>query len=170
VRDPGDELVDVVDEEDRVVATVPRREIRERRLLHRCTYVLVRNADGLINVHRRTQTKDTFPGAYDMLPGGVCASGETYDECVRRELAEELGIDDVEPEFLFLHRYEGPDGRAMGAVYRVTWDGPIRNQESEVAWSAWVTPAELDRMLDERAFCADSREIFELLRRDRLDP
>jgi isopentenyldiphosphate isomerase len=167
--DPGEELVDVVDEEDRVVATVPRREVRERGLLHRCTYVLVTDPTGLINVHRRTETKDTFPGAYDMLPGGVCASGETYDECARRELAEELGIEGVEPEFLFLHRYEGSDGRAMGAVYRVTWDGPIRHQRSEVAWSAWVTPHELDRMLAEREFCADSREIFELLRGDRLD-
>ena len=166
--DSGDELVDVVDDEDRVVATVPRREVRERHLLHRCTYVLVRNPEGLINVHRRTETKDTFPSAYDMLPGGVCASGETYDECVRRELAEELGIEGAEPEFLFLHRYEGPDGRALGAVYDVTWDGPIRNQESEVAWSAWVTPVELDRMLAEREFCTDSREIFELLRGDRL--
>jgi ADP-ribose pyrophosphatase YjhB (NUDIX family) len=168
--DPGDEFVDVVDDQDRVVATVPRREVRERGLLHRCTYVLVSNPDGLINVHRRTESKDTFPGAYDMLPGGVCAAGETYDECARRELAEELGIEGAELEFLFLHRYEGRDGRALGAVYGVTWDGPIRNQGSEVAWSAWVTPNELDRMLAEREFCADSREIFERLRRDRLRP
>ena len=40
--DPGLELVDVVDENDQVVATVTRREIRARDLLHRCTYVLVR--------------------------------------------------------------------------------------------------------------------------------
>jgi isopentenyldiphosphate isomerase len=168
--DPGAEPVDIVDDEDRVVATVPRREMRARRLLHRCTYVLVRNSAGLTHVHRRTDTKDTFPGAYDMLPGGVCASGESYDECARRELAEELGIEGVAPEFLFFHRYESADGRAIGAVYRVTWDGPIRNQESEVAWSGWVTSDELDRMLAEREFCADSREIFARLRGDRLEP
>jgi isopentenyldiphosphate isomerase len=168
VVDSGDELVDVVDDEDRVVEIVPRREMRERHLLHRCTYVLVRSPEGLINVHRRTETKDTFPGAYDMLPGGVCASGETYDDCARRELAEELGIEGVQPEFLFFHRYEGPDGRTLGAVYEVTWGGPIRHQESEVAWSAWVTAAELDRMLVEHAFCTDSLEIFEILRGDRL--
>jgi hypothetical protein len=49
---PADELVDVVDETDRVVATVTRRDVRERGLLHRCTYVLVRNRTGDILVHR----------------------------------------------------------------------------------------------------------------------
>ena len=86
--DPADELVDVVDEDDRVVATATRREVRRRALLHRCTYVLLRNAAGEILVHRRTDTKDVFPGAYDVFAGGVCAAGESYDECARREVAD----------------------------------------------------------------------------------
>jgi isopentenyldiphosphate isomerase len=156
---PGDEMVDVVDEQDRVVGTVTRREMRARGLLHRCTYVLVRNAAGQVLVHRRTETKDVFPGAYDLFAGGVCAAGEGYPECARRELAEELGITGAPLRFLLRHRYGGPGGQAWGAVYEVRWDGPVRPQASEVAWSAWVDPAELQRMLAEREFCPDSREI-----------
>ena len=162
--DPGGELVDVVDEEDRVVATVSRREIRERNLLHRCTYVLLRNASGEILVHRRTDSKDVHPRAYDVFAGGVCAPGESYDDCARREAAEELGVEGAPLEFRFRHRYRGMAGRAWGAVYEVRWDGTVRHQESEVAWSAWVAPAELARMLRELPFCSDSREIFERLR------
>jgi 8-oxo-dGTP pyrophosphatase MutT (NUDIX family) len=162
--DPGQELVDVVDEGNRVVATVTRREVRERSLLHRCTYVLVRNRSGEVLVHRRTDTKDTHPGAYDLFAGGVCAAGESYDDCARRELAEELGVTGVELRFLFRHRYRGPGGQAWGAVYEVRWDGPVRHQESEVAWSGWVIPGELPRMLAELDFCPDSREVFERLR------
>ena len=33
--DPADEVVDIVDEDDRVVATATRREVRRRALLHR---------------------------------------------------------------------------------------------------------------------------------------
>jgi isopentenyldiphosphate isomerase len=154
------ELVDVVDEDDRVVGTVTRREVRERALLHRCTYVLVRNGAGDILVHRRTETKDTNPGAYDVFAGGVCAAGESYDECARREVAEELGVTGVELRFLFRHRYRGPGGHAWGAVYEVRWDGPVRPQATEVAWTAWVSPDELQRMLAELDFCPDSREIF----------
>jgi hypothetical protein len=49
-------------------------------------------------------------------------------------------------------------------VYEVRWDGPVRRQASEVAWSAWVAPEPLRRMLEELEFCPDSREIFERLR------
>lgn len=161
--DPGDELVNVVDEEDRVVATVTRRHVRERGLLHRCTYVLVRNRAGEILVHRRTATKDVHPGAYDVFAGGVCAAGESYDDCARREVAEELGVEGVDLRFLFRHRYRGPDGQAWGAVYEVSWDGPVRPQVSEVAWTAWVAPEDLRRMLAELTFCPDSREIVALL-------
>ena len=154
------ELVDVVDEDDRVVDTVTRREIRARNLLHRCTYVLLRNADGQILVHRRTDTKDVHPGAYDVFAGGVCAAGESYDDCARREAAEELGVEGAPLRFLFRHRYKGSQGQAWGAVYEARWDRDVRHQESEVAWSAWVDPPELDRMLRELPFCPDSLEIF----------
>ena len=162
--DPGQELVDVVDEDDRVVDRVTRRELRARDLLHRCTYVLVRNAAGDILVHRRTETKDINPGAYDLFAGGVCAAGESYDECARREVGEEVGVVGAELRFLFRHRYRGAPGQAWGAVYEARWDGPVSHQESEVAWSAWVTPTRLQEMLDTLPFCPDSREIFARLR------
>jgi 8-oxo-dGTP pyrophosphatase MutT (NUDIX family) len=158
--DPGQELVDVVDEADRVVARVTRREVRARGLLHRCTYVLLRNASGQFLVHRRTDTKDVHPGAYDVFAGGVCAAGESYDECARREVEEELGVAGVALHFLFRHRYRGPVAQAWGAVYEAQWDGVVRHQESEIAWSGWVGRDELERMLAERDFCPDSREIF----------
>jgi isopentenyldiphosphate isomerase len=158
--DPRQELVDVVDEDDRVVTTVTRRELRARNLLHRCTYVLVRNAAGEILVHRRTDTKDIHPGAYDVFAGGVCAAGESYDDCARREVAEELGVVGADLRFLFRHRYRGARGQAWGAVYEVRWDGPVRHQESEVAWSAWVAASRLQVMLGELPFCPDSREIY----------
>src|SRR5262249_18734538 len=124
--DPADELVDVVDEDDRVVATVTRREVRQRSLLHRCTYVLLENAAGAVLVHRRTPTKDVHPGAYDVFAGGVCGTGESYDECARREVAEEVGVEGAELAFRFKHRYRGPTGQAWGAVYEGRWDGPVR--------------------------------------------
>lgn len=75
----ADELVDVVDEDDRVVATATRHEVRRRQLLHRCTYVLVRNASGEILVHRRTDTKDIFPLRRQTKVGfAKCARGNEF--------------------------------------------------------------------------------------------
>lgn len=159
--DPSEELVDVVDLEDRVTGVVPRSEMRAGNLVHRAAYVLVRNSRGEIYVHRRTDTKDVDPGLYDMFAAGVCTTGETYDRTAVRELGEELGIEGIVPRFLFKHLYEGAGSRLWGAVYDALWDGPIRHQESEIAWGAFVSLEELLRMLEEREFCADSRELSE---------
>ena len=85
-----------------MVATVTRREVRRRSLLHRCTYVLLEHSAGHVLVLRRTLTQDVYPGAYDVFSGGVCAAGgESYDECARREVAEEVGVDGAELAFRF---------------------------------------------------------------------
>jgi len=106
--EPGDELLDVVDDRDRVVGQASRREVRRRRLLHRFSSVLCFDGAGRVYVHRRTDDKDVYPGMYDTAAGGVLAAGETYLEAARRELAEELGVVGPEPRFLFRHRYRGP--------------------------------------------------------------
>ena len=67
-----------------------------------------------------------------------------------------------------MHRYSGSDGEAWGAVYAVTWDGPVVNQPEEVAWSDWVGEQELARMLATETFCSDSVEIFRRLEAEGL--
>ena len=57
----SEELVDVVDEHDRVVGTVTRSRVRADHLLHRVASVLVFRPDGRLLVHRRTDTKDVSP-------------------------------------------------------------------------------------------------------------
>ncbi|MCU1387492.1 MAG: hypothetical protein JWL72_830, partial [Ilumatobacteraceae bacterium] len=42
----GDELVDIVDEHDQVIATVTRREMRTANLRHRAVYIVVQGTDG----------------------------------------------------------------------------------------------------------------------------
>src|SRR6516162_2350877 len=103
---PGaaDELVDVIDDAGNTVGVVTRRVMRERRLPHRCTYVLVFNARGDLFVHLRTATKDVYPSHWDVCIGGVVAARETFDQGARREIHEELGIQ-ADPQMLFPFRY-----------------------------------------------------------------
>ena len=138
--------------------------MREHRLVHRCTYVVVVNGSGEVYVHRRTETKDVYPGYLDVCAGGVNAAGETYGDCARREAAEELGVT-AEPVFRFLHRYEGPGGRVWGAAYEVRWDGPIRWQPEEVVWGVFVPPDEVEAMAAREPFCPDGLEVFARWRR-----
>ncbi len=109
----ADELVDIVDDDDQVIATVTRAEMRARRLQHRSVGIVVMSEDGRLLVHRRSATKDIWPGWWDIAAGGVVATGESYDDAARRELAEELGIAGVELEFLGQSRFSRPRCRRV---------------------------------------------------------
>jgi isopentenyldiphosphate isomerase len=144
-----DELIDVVDEQDRVVGQARRAESYARRLRHRCSFILVRDAEDRIFVHRRTATKRVFPSCHDMFVGGVVGAGETYDEAAWREAREELGVDALPaPEFQFKFLFETPEHAWWSAVYQVRWDGPVSPQAEEVAWHTFLTEAELAERLE----------------------
>jgi isopentenyldiphosphate isomerase len=162
--DPGGELVDLVDEINRVVGQALRREVRSRNLLHRGVAILCRNRSGRVHVHKRTVTKDVFPGMYDMFVGGVVLSGESYPVAARREIDEELGITGVEPEFLFAHLYLGDRNRSWIYVYQVEWDGPIRLQAEEVMWGDWVDREKLATMTLELQFVPDGLDVYSHLK------
>ncbi len=148
-RDPGDEVADVVDGDDRVVGRATRREIRAENLLHRAVAAMVRRSTGDVFVHRRAESKDVFPGMYDMFVAGMVGAGESYEAAVARELEEELGIERAPAELALRHRYEGPLERAWSEVFAVRWDGPIRIDPVELAWGGWLTTDELDGRLSE---------------------
>lgn len=157
-----DELVDVVDAEDRVLRQASRAEMRRANLLHRAVYILVRNSNGDLFVHRRTTSKDVYPGYWDVTVGGVVAAGEDYEVAARRELAEEIGVtcDTLLP--LFQVRYHDAATQLIGRAFLARHDGPIRLQEEEIAFGAFVALDEAERIGREEHCCPDG---FGVLRR-----
>ena len=124
MEDPaGDEIVLIVDDENRPVGEAQRRRMRAEHLPHRATYIFVLDSDGRVLVQRRTDTKDLFPGYYDLAAGGVVAAGESYEECAAREAEEELGIRDtpIAPRFDF--HYADANTRCFGRVFVCRHDG-----------------------------------------------
>lgn len=160
--DATEELVGIIDASGREIDAVPRSVMRRENLLHRATGVVVRDRNGRIYVHRRTATKDVYPGMYDCCAGGVVAAGEDVEEAARRELAEELGVEGVELRLLFVAPYADEQTRYVAHVYEARWDGPIRWQADEVDWGEWMTPAQLQELLadSERPFVPDSGALL----------
>ncbi|MEU1077876.1 MULTISPECIES: NUDIX domain-containing protein [unclassified Streptomyces] len=168
---PSDEIIDIVDEQDRVVGRAARGEAYARGLRHRCAFVLVRDAEDRIFVHRRTATKMVFPSLYDVFVGGVVGAGESYDDAALREAEEELGVSGLPtPVPLFRFLYEGgADGRQTwwSAVYEVRCTLPVRPQAEEVAWHAFLPEAEVERRLEEWEWVPDGLDAYRRLRAHR---
>ncbi|MFI8514389.1 NUDIX hydrolase [Streptomyces sp. NPDC085460] len=169
-----DEVLDVVDEQDRVIGQAPRGEVYARGLIHRCTFIRVRDAEGRIFVHRRTPSKLVFPSLYDLFVGGVVGAGESYDDAALREAEEELGVSGLpRPDFLFRFLYDsgGVAGKWWSAVYEVRCDLPVRPQPEEVAWHAFLTEDELRARLPGAAgaweWVPDGLAAYERLTADR---
>ena len=156
----SEELVDIVDENDRVVRTATRAEMRRGVLLHRVVAIICLNSHGDIYVHRRTSTKDLFPSLYDMFVAGTVEAGETYEATAVRELEEEIGVRGVALERLFHHRYEGRETRSHTEVYRIVWDGLITPQASEIQWGQFRSRESLVQNRERFQFVPDGAELF----------
>jgi len=165
----ADEIIDIVDEQDRVVGQAPRSEAYAKGLRHRCVFVQARDAAGRVFVHRRTATKLVFPSLYDMFVGGVVGAGESYDEAALREAEEELGVTGLpRPEHLFTFLYDDGPGRSWwSAVYQVRCDLPVHPQVEEVAWHAFLPEEEVERQLTEWEWVPDGLAAYERLRAHR---
>nr|WP_202885858.1 NUDIX domain-containing protein [Kribbella sandramycini] len=142
-------MVAILDGDNVVIGAEPRSVMRNRNLRHAATGVVVRNPAGDIYVHRRTPTKDVYPSRYDFAAGGVVAAGEDPYDAVVRELAEELGITGVELVKLPEGDYADDHTRYHAYLYTCVWEGPVTHQPEEVAWGAWMAPAELVARLDD---------------------
>ncbi|TQI81420.1 isopentenyldiphosphate isomerase [Serratia fonticola] len=154
------EWVDIVNEQNEVIAQSSRQQMRAQRLRHRATYIVVHDGMGKILVQRRTDTKDFYPGWLDATAGGVVQSGENVLDSARREAEEELGIAGVPFAEHGLFYFEEEQCRVWGALFSCVSHGPFALQEEEVAEVRWLKPEEITARCDE--FTPDSLKALSL--------
>lgn len=154
------EWVDIVNEQNEVIAQSSRQQMRAQRLRHRATYIVVHDGMGKILVQRRTDIKDFYPGWLDATAGGVVQSGENVLDSARREAEEELGIAGVPFAEHGLFYFEEEQCRVWGALFSCVSHGPFALQEEEVVEVSWLTPEEITARCDE--FTPDSLKALSL--------
>jgi len=159
--DPRDEIVLIVDKDNRETGSLPRHEMRARGLPHRACYILVFNSRGQLFVQKRTMSKDIYPGCYDVAAGGVVLAAESYDESARRELFEELGIRDavLTPHFTFFHEEGG--NLVWGRVYSCIHNGPLILQAEEVESGFFAAPADVLALSAKEPFTPDGLHVLQ---------
>lgn len=141
------ELFDIVDASDRVIGREPRHLVHARGLRHRAIHVWLCNA-GRVFLQRRSKLKDSAPGCWDSSCSGHLDTGETYDQSMRRELSEELGIHSRPPVWPVLKVSARPEtGMEFVWLYRGLYDGPFSLNPAEVLDGRWFSSNEVDSAL-----------------------
>jgi 8-oxo-dGTP pyrophosphatase MutT (NUDIX family) len=159
------ELVERVDEHDRVLGVVERDEAVRRGWPHRIAATICRdgNGAGRILLLRRAGTMPRYPGYYDVLVGGAVGVGESYGAAAARELTEELGVDarqPLRPLFTFLCT-EG-----IGPVWFGVHEAVVPQtltldpDPDEIAWHGWVTEAEAREAATQQLFVPAGRRAL----------
>jgi isopentenyldiphosphate isomerase len=131
----------------RVVGSAPRSRVRAENLPHAATAVLLRDAGGRVYVHRRTDTKDVYPGMHDAWAGGVVLADEDPREAAGRELTEELGVHGCDLEHHGVYWYQDEHTNYLVFVFEARYDpvknGPVVHQPEEVASGEWMDGEDL---------------------------
>ncbi len=137
------EIFDVVDDQDNVLGTATRAEVHAQNLRHRAVHVLVFNPRGDLLLQQRSTLKDVHPGVWDSSVAGHLDSGEDYQTAAIREMAEEMGIADGQPEETARLAACEATGWEHVRVYRACHDGPVRFPCAEVRAALWLPVAEV---------------------------
>ncbi len=98
-------------------------------------------------------------GGYWCFPGGHVEPGETPRAAIRRELAEELGIDTVPTQRVGAVRTD--DERYVLAVWLVEQvGGELRAAQAEICDFSWLTPGQIRAL---RPGLRSTERVLELL-------
>ena len=125
-NDNHSELFPVVDSAGKVVGQATRGECHGgSMLLHPVVHLHVFNSAGELYLQKRPAWKDIQPGRWDTAVGGHVAWGEAVEQALRREAAEEIGIEDFSPEFMTVYVFCSEREQELVHVFRTLFDGPV---------------------------------------------
>ena len=116
---------------------------------HLVVYAMTVDANGRLLLTRRSDRKRSYPGFWEFT-GGSAVTGEDSLTAVRRELAEETGLDIAERDVTLMTSLRVPE--AFADVYLAQTGVPsdavtVTLQEGETSDYRWVTLCEFEGMI-----------------------
>jgi isopentenyldiphosphate isomerase len=145
----ADELLDIVNDEDMVIAQEMRSVVHRLGLQHRGVHVFLVTPDGRLLVQLRSRHRDTFPLALDCSVSEHVKAGEDYQHAADRGLAEEMGIHGVNTHALvkFNMAYGLNDFEICLLYEGIVLPTQVRFDSSEVEGIAYYQLEELDKLI-----------------------
>lgn len=102
--------------------------------------VLIRKEDSILLVHARN-----FRGSFYGLVAGFLETGETLEECVRREVMEETGLEITNISYFGNQPWPYPSNLMVGFIADYA-GGTIRLQDEELSEGAFFTKENLPEL------------------------
>lgn len=141
-----EEVLDLVDDNDKVIGQLSREEIYKQGLKnYRVVHGFIKNAEGKLWIPRRVSSKKIYPSALDFSIAGHVESGESYEEALFKETIEEVNLDlNVVPYIEIA--YLDPKKHSVGLfqkVYEIKLDEAPNYNPDDFSGYEWLSPEEV---------------------------
>jgi isopentenyl-diphosphate delta-isomerase len=142
-----EEMLYLVDENDTVLGSQPRKTDSKGNWKNfRVINAFVQNSKGELWIPRRCVHKRLFPLALDVSVGGHVTFGDSYEQTLLKETAEEINWDlkDYRYELLgYLNPYDHEELSAFMKVYLIRSDLVPNYNTNDFVEYFWLKPEEL---------------------------
>ena len=139
-----EELLDLVDENNRVIGTALRSECHgDPMRMHRAVHLLVLNPERELYLQLRSPRKRVQPGKWDTSVGGHVGCGEDFVAALFREADEELALRDFDPCFMYNYIMRNEFECELVATFVGVTDLPLRPDPDEISEGRFWGEAEI---------------------------
>lgn len=170
-----EEILDVVDPENRIIDQQPRHIVHSSGVWHRGIHVLLYNAQNALMLQLRSLNKDKYPGHYDCSVSEHVSAGEDFWDTARRGLQEELNITNVPLTRILQFRMNyGPNDNMISTLYKCHWNAPLQINRHEIQEIYWFSEQQIRTLLRTKShrFAPWTKEILKWILHlpSRLEP
>ena len=149
---PSEDLLILVDEEDRPIGTLPKAQghLGAGRL-HRAFSVFLFDQHGSVLIQQRAAGKMLWPGYWSNSCCSHPRPGEEIQLAAQRRVREELRVE-CHLRFLYKFRYQAHFGKVgseheLCYVYAGFASGALEVDPAEISDHRWITPGDLTRAI-----------------------
>jgi len=160
-----EEWFPVVDENGKVTGKAPRSVCHDgkSKLLHPVVHLHLFNNEGKLFLQKRSLKKDIQPGKWDTSVGGHIRLQETIEDALFREVVEEIGLKNFEPQFI--NKYVWESSREKELVFSfvsVSDNLPVINK-NEIDDGKFWSIDEVRRNIGKEIFTPNFENEFKIL-------
>lgn len=161
-----DEWFDLVTPEGKIVGKAPRSLCHGNPdLLHPVVHVHVFNSKGELWLQKRAENKKIQPGKWDTSVGGHVACGETIEQGLAREIAEELGVERMPHWPLFNYVMRNEIESELVYAFRGNHSGPFKWPESEIQDGKFWKIKAIRKNMGKSVFTPNFEQEFGILKK-----
>jgi len=138
-----EEQIIEVDKYDNKIGLKPRDDFYKSNFIHRAVHLILFNSKNEILLQQRSSAKKVYPNLFTYSVDATVAN-ESYEDCIQREMKEELGIS-INVKRVFTYPLFDTIDKAWHCVFVGKTDNKITPEEREIQKVKWIGIDELKK-------------------------